>query len=687
MSCELTFLLGRAATGKSERIVSALKAHQQAGRRAILIVPGQYTYESERMLAETLGGLLGIQVFSFDRLCERVLQLHGQTRPFLNAQGYRMVIRRAIDKKRDELKVFRLAGEQSGFAGDAQTIFQDFKRAGLTPDALDALIVRLPEDSPLTEKLGDLSLIYRETEDYLQERYLSTDDAVKAATKLLPSSFVAGLPVYIDGLDRPNRQRYGLIEAMLGCCPSVTVSLRVDCGSSPDDELFEPDRRVLWTLKRMGERLGATMREEQLFRQSGTCDPLMRHIERNLFAYPANIYSKDAKNLTIFGASNRRAEAEALAGAIQSYARKGVRYRDMACAVSDLDAYAAVIRRACERRRIPIFLDRKRPLTGHAAIDAVLSAVRFVSNSNPPAELLKFIKSGYTDCMQDDAEELDLYLRRTGLRGGALLKPFKRADPPEGAERARACVSDALNALSKGLARATVSEQVRALYAFLQQIDLQKRLETRADELGKRGRIAEMEEHAQVWNLLMELLDQMDAILDERKVGRKGFLSLLEEGLGGGSVGIVPGTVDQGLVGDIVRTRSGTVKVLFLVGANEGMLPRPQQNDGLIDDRELLELRSQGTELSPVTAELSAYDRLDLYTAISKTTGSLYVSYAYGDAGGELAPSPVVDRLRTLCPNCTIKSDIETTDVLPDCTAQALTLVAATCGGFATTGS
>ena len=39
-----------------------------------------------------------------------------------------------------------------------------------------------------------------------------------------------------------------------------------------------------------------------------------------------------------------------------------------------------------------------------------------------------------------DAEELDLYIRRTGIRGSLLTKPLTRATQSEGAERARAAV-------------------------------------------------------------------------------------------------------------------------------------------------------------------------------------------------------------------------------------------------------
>lgn len=676
MSAEVTFLLGRAGTGKTRAVVDSLRRHFARGERALVLVPEQYTYETERLYADELGGLIGIQVFSVQRLCERVLQLHGRVRPFLNAQGCRMLVRRVLDQKRGELKAFALASESAGFAEEAESFFSDCKRAGVSPDALDALVKKLPPESTLCEKLGDLSILYRATEEFLSERYFSAEDAVNEAARLLPESFAAGLPVYVDGIDRPNRQTYQIFEILFSCCPFATIALRLAPDDAPDADLFDPDRRVYETLAGIARRTGSIVKEKWLTEQKGDCDPLLRHMERSVFAYPARAFTGDAAALTIFGASDRRAEAESLAEAILARARAGVRYRDMAVIVSDLDVYKNLIHRSCARRQIPVFLDRKRQLTGHVAIDAALSAVRFAVQNGSGADLLAFVKSGYSPCSQDDAEELDLYLRRSGARGSQLLKPFARVNPSEGAERARAGACALLEPLMRGLSRASVSEQVRAFYTFLTELHLEKRLEERAGALGKAGRIAEMQEHAQVWNLLVELLDQMDAILGPLRVGKKGFLSLLEEGLSGGSVGVVPGTADQGLVGDVVRTRSRTVKALFIVGANDGLLPRPQEDDGLFDERDRSFLRAEGADLRFSPRELGAYDRLDLYTALSKATETLYVSYAYSDGGSELAPAPLVTRLLSLYPGCQIKSDVAVTDEYPDCTAQALTLTA-----------
>lgn len=674
MSADVRFLLGRADAGKTASIVEALRAHRRAGERALLIVPEQYTFEAELLLADALGGLLGVQVLSFERLCERVLALHGRTRPFLSGQGYRMVIRRAIDRKRAELLVFGAAAEHAGFAEELKGIFGDCKRAGIRPDDLSALAGKLAADTPLAGKLKDIALLYRETEDYLSSRYLDADDAFNEAVRLLPESFAAGLPVYVDGLERPNRQLYRLLEALLSCAGSLTISLRCDRSGAADADLFEPDLRVLTALKDASARQGAHV-EETWLPQAKPREALMRHIERNLFAYPASRFTGDASGLTIFGASGRRAEAESLAAAVLERARRGVRFREMAVIVSDMDAYASLVLRAFARRGIPAFLDRKRPLTGHAAVDAALSAVRFTANGSA-ADLLRYVKSGYAGVPQDDAEELELYLRRTGLRGSALTKPLTRAKPAEGAERARFAAAEPISALAEGLKGARVSEQVRALYSFLQGIGLDRGIAERAERLREAGRVAEMEEHAQVWNALVTLLDQMDAILGDLLVGRKGFLSLLEEGLGGQEIGVIPGTSDQVLVGDVVRTKSRAVKALFVVGANDGLLPRARADDALLDDRELTELRAQGAELWMSTPELSAYDRLDLYSALSKARETLYVSFTYGDAGGELSPSPLVGRLQSLYPNCAKETDIETSDALPDCRAQALTLLA-----------
>lgn len=667
MSRGLTLVTGRANTGKSAYVLSRLKALHPSGGRAVLIVPEQYTFEAEAALSKRLGGLFGIQVLSFERLCERLVNMSAPEKPYLSPQGVRMVIRRVTTLRQKELTVFSDSSQKSGFAADMQQMFADLRRGGLDPDGLDVLVEKLPEDSALREKLADIALLYRDTEAYLAARYLTEDDAFHAAVSLLPGSFLRDIPVFIDGMDTPGRQVTALLRTLLVTASEVTVTLRCDFSGGDDGELFQPDRDIFDALCRMAYECGLPVREERLTGCKKNVAPELAHLERQLFSPFTRPYGEEAEHITVCGATDRSAEAEWLGDRILELTRRGLRYREIAVVLSDMEAYGGLVSRAFSRRGIPVFWDRKRPVTGHAAVDAALSAVRAVVGGYSQADVLRLMKTGFANVSEEDGEALELFLLQTGFRGGALKKPFSRPDTPEGAERARQALMEPLTLLQEGLLGPTVSEKTRALYGYLETISLREQLAGQVNGLLAEGRIPLMEETAQVWNMLMSLLSQMDAILGDVRVSRAVFLQLMEEGLAGYSVGVIPGTADQVLLGDLGRTKSRSVKALFVLGANDGLLPRPVQDDGLLDDGDLeaISKAEPGAELPMGTDRRSAAQQLDLYTALTRATEALYVSFSFSGEGTELAPSSLVHRLYALFPRCRRESDLLSGDALP----------------------
>lgn len=669
MIARLKVLAGRAGTGKSDALFAALERDRQNGVRSVLIVPEQSTFEAERVLADRLGGLIGVQVLSFGRLCERVLSQHGHTRAFLSQQGYDMVIRRACMLHRAELTIFGQAAQKTGFAATLREIFSACKRASITPEDLANAIRKLPSDAMLTHKLCDIRLLYQETETYLSSRYLTEDDALHAACRLLPNSFLSDVPIYIDGIDRPSRRLFELIGALMETASDMTVTLRMDmdgANSGADDgDLFGPDWNVYRALSELAAKRGVRVEPVPMRAYTKKLPPSLRHLEQHLFAFSTARFVSDASAITVFGATDRRVEAEALAREILRKARAGVRFREMAVIVSDMDAYAGLIERAFQANGIAVFFDRKRPLTGHAAIDAVLSAMRAATGGYAAADVLRLAKTGYANVSEDDAEELELYLLRTGVRGSGLTKPFTRGEPSAAAERARCALVEPLERLREGLTAKSIRDKTLALYAYLNDIGLERQLGDRAEALLRAERIPLMEEHAQVWNLLTALMDQLVTILGDQELVRADYQRLLEEGLSGVGIGVIPDTADAVLLGDAQRTRSRSVKALFVVGANEGLLPRARTDDGIIDDAELTQLEATGLTAWGRSGAQSDMDRLDLYTALSKAKSSLYVSYALTADGAEQAPSTLVTRLLTLFPNCVRGTDLEQDDELP----------------------
>ena len=61
MPARVTFLLGRSGSGKTRRLHRCIKEALDKGRRVVVIVPEQFTFETERQLASELGGLMDIE--------------------------------------------------------------------------------------------------------------------------------------------------------------------------------------------------------------------------------------------------------------------------------------------------------------------------------------------------------------------------------------------------------------------------------------------------------------------------------------------------------------------------------------------------------------------------------------------------------------------------------------------------
>lgn len=666
----LHLIAGRAGAGKTRLLTEALAAHMRRGERAILLVPEQHTFEAERRVAEAAGGLFGVQVLSLERLSERLLQAAGNRRTFLTAQGVRMVVRRAALHRQEELRAFSRVARGPGFAAEVAALIAACKQACISPEMLLSAVDALPAGALLSDKLHDAALLYADVETYLNGRYLTEDDFYAAATALLPGSFVDGVPVYLDGLPAVTRQVFSFLEALLPVVQSMTVALTIDDGA-PDADVFGPNAEAWDALRDMAARLHLPLFERRLTGRRAA-DPALSHLERRLFAYPDEPYGAAAPAITVFGANSRTAEVRAMCDAVLALARGGVRYRDMAVLVSDMDAYGGTLERVCAARGIPLFLDARRPVRDHAAARLLLCAVRTVAGGFSAPDLLDLIKTGYAGIAHEDTELFENHVLRYGVRHSRFLSPFTRGEQAAPAEAVRQATTGPLLALREGLARPAAGDKARACYDYLVALDVRGQLERRADSLLEAGRIPQAEEHAQVWNTLMALLEQIDAIMGAERMSRAEFLTVLEEGLSEASLGVIPDTSDALRLSPLSRAGGGGVHALFVLGCSEGLLPRDHGDDGLLNEAERDSLFALGLPRMRGASFLAAHERLMLYEALSRPSDRLYLFYPFTGESGELPPSPLIARIRAIFPRAAAGTDLLRTDALPSCEADAL---------------
>lgn len=660
---KLTIVQGRANTGKSKLLSELLHECMQQGRHGLYIVPEQYTFEAERTLSHAFSGLLGVEVLSFSRLAERILSQSGRNLPFLSKQGRNMVIRRAIYQKQKALLLFANAAQKSDFADRMDLLISQFKQSRITPEQLASAMEGLEEGSLLYQKLHDIRLIFETSEKFLASRYLTANDLSAAAISRMKNSFVKDCYVYIDGFDNPSNELYSFFEAILCCAKSVTITLRQD----PDfnEALFAPDMRAKQRLMEIAARNGCPVGVQD--RRKKSKNTALDHLERNLFFNQWQSISGNTDQIRIYAQADRRAEAEQLGDLVLARAREGVRYRDMAVVCPDLKLYGSHIKRAFFKRGIPLFFDAKKSVQGQAAIVFLLNAVRAAIGGYSVQNVLALIKSGYGDVETADAEIFENYLLRYGIFGSSLTAPFCFGEVPEAAEQVRSKIMPPLMVLHDRLKAGSAIEKIIAVQDYLNDMQLVEKLQSEAQKLQEEGRTTQAQEFLQLNNTILEVFNQIALILGDTFLSMAEFEAILSEGLAAYQIGSVPSNADQIMLGDVSRSKIKRVDTLFVVGCNEGLIPRQSDDGVLLNDSELKRMSDCGLSVWSDSRSQMQNDRLELYSLLTKADNRLYLSYACSDNGAALSPSLLIDKLRRIFEGIKVRTGLQSQDELPSC--------------------
>ena len=661
MAAQIDLILGRAGSGKSRFLRKRVKELIKNGSQVSYIVPEQFTYETERQLAEN--GMSGVPVYSFTTLARRALIEQGSGAVFLSPEGKRMAVRKIVEEAGSKLSAFGRVHQTPGFAAACAQLFTRFKRYEIDPQSLSKTVENMPKEDILGEKLRDLALLYSETEEYLAGRYLDEEDSFAAFCAALPKSSFRGQHIILDGVELKGEQTWRAVGILMEIAASLHISLRIDPNHSRDAAIFAGEQRAMARIQAMAKELSCQVSIQPLplpeFPQR-QASPRLLHLEHEAFAWPFHPFSGEGGegSIRIFAALDKPGECEAAAEAVLTAARSGLRYRDMAIIAADPSCIGP-LSRALRIRGIPFFADALHRLSDYAAPRLLEASLRCVSRGFAQNDILDLIKTGLCGVSREATELFENHILAPGIRGPALMKPFTSKDVSPLAEDVRQTIMQPLLALRQSLAAAdTAAQKTEALFAYMEELGLYEQLQSLTDELRENGELELMEETAQVYSDILTVLDQMHAILGDSKIGTKRYLAVFSEGLDAYEIGAIPATADQVLVGSLNRTRARDIRALFVLGANEGSFPPEVADDGVIDDEELSKLEALGLPRWENSIERAEAGRMDIYAALAKPKDLLYLSYTMRTGAEAALPAAMIDRIRSIFPDIPEESQL-----------------------------
>lgn len=684
----LRFYFGPSGSGKSHRIYEEImqRAAQEPGRNFLIIVPDQFTMQTQKdlVIRSDRGGILNIDVLSFGRLSHRILEEVGtKEMPVLDDTGKSLVLQKIAADLKEQLPAMGSLLHKQGYIHEVKSAISEFMQYDISTQDMDKLIASAEKRGALAMKLRDLKTLYRGFQDYIRDHFITTEETLDVLRRsLVKSKILPDSVVVFDGFTGFTPIQNRLIQELMRVCEETIVAVTIGEEEDPyqmdgEQKLFHLSKKTVADLVKLAAEAEVT-RGEDVFVKGGpnrfTEAPALCYLEQNLFRYQYEPYTEKQCEIRMFEALSPREEVHQTALYIRKLIREeGLTYRDIAVVIGDLEGYASYVETEFGQLEIPCFLDRTRGIVLNPMIEYIKSALQLYIRDFSYDTVFHFLRSGMADISREEIDELENYVIRTGARGYRTYsrlftrktEEMQQGSGQEDTERAEETM-ERLNRIRQQFAdtveilhmapRAKAGEYVDHLYDFLEQNQVQQKLLNYQQRFEQEGDLAKAREYAQIYRLVMDLLDQIYELLGEEEISLQEFADILEAGFGEITVGTIPQNVDRIVVGDMERTRLKQVKVLFFLGVNDGNIPKNASKGGIISDMDREFLIESGTEMAPSPRQQMYIQRLYLYLNMTKPSERLYLSYAKVNSDGKgIRPSYLIDTVRKLFPQLAVE--------------------------------
>lgn len=665
----LKLILTRSGYGKTEfikkKIVEKLESKKN---NVLLLVPEQFSF----VTGNTFLSLLGerkysfLEISDFTRLSYEVKNKYGgESQPELDQGGQAIIMSMAIEGIKDFLTLYEKNLTSTGFINsmlemhnELKSCSVDLKKLFNVSEAIDKTILK--------NKIHDISLIMQSYDAIIENKYLdSCDDLTRLYDKLLHVDYFGGRTVCIDGFNSFTAQEFKILERIISTAEDVYITLCTEfLGNDTDD--FGMFSNVKDTANRLikiaMENNISVAKPVYLEKDNRFKSSALSSIEKQLFASQKLPVSADS-SVEIYLGKNIYHECNYVARKIKSLLRSGkYRCRDIAVVSRNINDYISILQSCFNSYDIPYFEDMRQPIANQPLINLISSAFKCVNFSFNTDDVMAFAKTMLIDLTIDQISMLENYAVIWKINGKKWASEF--VNHPKGFSNdfsdydittlknintSREKIILPLLTFQKDIKEAKGSSIAMAIYRLLINVRADKNLLKVAKELESRGQIVLSQEQNRIWEILMSILDQLVLTIGERTISPKHFEELFNLIISVQDLGNIPQGLDNISVASAERAFANNPKIVFVLGANEGVFPVNYSSKKLFSDEDRRMLNENDIELFADSTKQAIQEKFIAYSVLTAASHKLFVSYSISNLSDEqLLPSIIIDELNEI---------------------------------------
>ena len=670
----LRIIYGKAGCGKSSFCFSEISKLIKTDEKIFIVTPEQFSFTAEKKLMECVNqnAVINAEVITLSRMAYRVMgEVGNNGNSNLSKAAKAMIMNYILDINKQKLKFLGKSDQNIDLSIQAIT---EFKKHGITVDDLKQNIENI-ENKYLKTKLNDMLLIYENFENHISNKYIDdTDLLTYLAQNIDKVDLIKNSIIYIDEFMGFTTQEYSIIKKFIQIAKQVNICLCIDNlnpASNPITDIFYSNKLTLYKLINLIQENNLKLEEPvQLNKLPRFKNKELKHLEKNIYNTQSTNYEENVENIKLFLAKNQYSEVENVAKNITKLVKhNNLRYKEISVITKDMNSYSSLIRAIFNKYDIPVFIDEKRDLNQNIIIKYILGLLEVISKNFSYDSVISYIKTGFCGIEEDEIFKLENYCTKWGIKYSKWKNDFeygiKDEKDKQDVQRLNEIRKEIINPIIKlknDLNNKKTYEAIsRLIYEFIVSQNIENKVIEKIQKLEDKGLIDLANEYKKSYEIVISLLDDIVETFGDTETTIEKYINSFKVGLKNSSLGKIPGTQDQVIVGDVERSRSHKVKVIFIIGINDGVFPSNNKDEGFFNDSDREILKLNGIELAKGTIENLYEENFNIYKAFTTAEEQLYLSYASTDSEGKsLRPSMLIIKLKKIFLSLKEESDVIT---------------------------
>ena len=680
------FFLGGASSNRDILFTDTIEAAVNNGKRVIVIIPDQFSFEYDKKLYNKLGavGFNKITTLGFNRLAEVLENKYGGNNGLKYADDNVKIILmyKAIKTlRRNKVLLYyanavdRRALEKGNFISQLIELIQEFRESGINNSVIESACTTLK--GTLALKMHDFSLIYREYLKQLEEAGLK--DSVSGMSSAIETAktneFFKDSDVFIDSFSSFTYDQLKMLEVCLSQADNVNVALSIDSDSVKNSiHSFRITETTFGTLKSLLHKSNYNIiraNETELYSQE------ISYAGKNLFNIVKKPFEYEPRDIRVLNADDIYSEASFVCAQIKEHIEHGYSFSDMAVILRNLSEAASVFENTMEKYDIPYFIDNSENVISSSIVQYFNLVFNCLTSKNYRTEnILKLVKSPFYTQNKHTANLIESYCIKWNIDGQmwtqeyfgldlTLVKSESELKHIQTVESIRKAIINPFEKIKHVCSSGEVaaSKICELFFNLLDEIGVSKRTYSvvKKSSLSDNQTQIELSRNLrQLWNMILSAVKSIYDVLKNEPITMKQFFELFRVMVSQMKLSLPPQKADCVIIANAAHSRLNGVKIAFICQVNDGVFPQTISNNSLLSRTDMSQLQDALSSLSSGLKRDFLGDvkytlmneEFSCYNAVSTATEKLYISYINADlTGEEKRPSILINDIKKCFPN------------------------------------